>query len=468
MATTTSPSLALRRAKVEPQEKVSFLERPYFFVLFSLAHLLLGMALERSQAISTAHAVLTFLVGLYILFKRRTPQNIFYFAAYVIGAEVVWRATNARIFWETGKYLTIFVLLMMLLFYKRSTIPVPAVLFFMMLLISTPTILLTTSLTELRDYVSFYLSGPLLIAVSLIAFSNFSITDDQLTRLCRFMLVPLFALSGAVFMGVASAEGIQFINDSNSTFSAGFGPNQVSSMLGFGGILAFIIAVTVKMDKVQQILHFVGAFALMIQATLTFSRGGVFSALITAAITAVLLLRVKRAREVLFVVIAMAPIAAFSYVLPRLNEYTGGAFETRYTDTETSGREELVEGDMIAFQTYPLWGAGPGGSEQFHLLTFRKASRSHNEYTRILADHGVIGVAAMTLLAGIIVINFFSKRSPLQFGILVPFVVWGFLFLGVNGFRIGAPAFMIGLSALGTLVPPALRQDVEQTEEQLA
>jgi O-antigen ligase len=466
MATTTTPSLALRRSKAEPQPKVHFMEREYFFVVFSILHLPLGLLMEQSPLVSTIHAIATFLVGLYILAFRRRAVNIILFSAYVIGAEVVWRATQAGIFWETGKYLTAFMLISLLFIYKRSTIPVPALLFFMILLISTPTTLLTNSLADVKDYVSYYLSGPFLIAVALISFSNFPLKDIDLLKLCRFMLAPLFAMSGAIVTHMASIDSITFINDSNDLFSAGFGPNQVSAMLGFGAILAFIIAVNCKMARLQQIFHFVTALVMIIQAILTFSRGGVLMALVVTAIATLLLFRVKRTREVLIVFVAIAPIIAFSYILPRLNDYTQGAFEIRFTDTQSSGRENLIEGDMVAFQTYPLWGAGPGGSEIFHLVDFYKASRSHTEYSRLLAEHGVIGVAAMALLAGIVVVNFFSKRTPLQFAILVPFAVWGFMFLAVNGFRLGAPAYMIGLSALGTLVPPSMKQEVAQQEEQ--
>src|SRR5688572_22274505 len=111
MATTTSPSLAIKRSRFEPQPKISFMDRKYFFLLFSLAHLPLGIMMEQSRQFSTLHAALTFIVGLYILAKRRTAANVFYYTAYVVGIEVVWRANNAQIFWESGKYLTILMLL---------------------------------------------------------------------------------------------------------------------------------------------------------------------------------------------------------------------------------------------------------------------------------------------------------------------------------------------------------------------
>ncbi|MGQ9525959.1 MAG: hypothetical protein ACUVTZ_14135, partial [Armatimonadota bacterium] len=75
------------------------------WLLFAMAHVPLALAMREARYVATAHAVLTLLLGLvFTLSRRRTDLPPAFAAAYIVGAEVLWRATGARVFWEYGKY----------------------------------------------------------------------------------------------------------------------------------------------------------------------------------------------------------------------------------------------------------------------------------------------------------------------------------------------------------------------------
>src|SRR5690554_3000682 len=76
-----------------------------FLVLF-VGHIALGLAMDRSPYIATAHALAVLCIGFYLLFKDDTPARLITLVAYLVGAEVVWRMTDAGVFWEFGKYAT--------------------------------------------------------------------------------------------------------------------------------------------------------------------------------------------------------------------------------------------------------------------------------------------------------------------------------------------------------------------------
>src|SRR5204862_2659685 len=54
--------------------------------------------------VATAHALLTLGVAVIWALVDRRCAAVAYSGAYIMGAEVLWRLTSARVFWEFGKY----------------------------------------------------------------------------------------------------------------------------------------------------------------------------------------------------------------------------------------------------------------------------------------------------------------------------------------------------------------------------
>ncbi len=82
-------------------------------ILFLLAHMPLAFAMEMAWPLATVHALLVLLAGVRWAWLGRT-RHVLACMAYIAGAEVLWRMTEARVFWEYGKYALALVALMAL------------------------------------------------------------------------------------------------------------------------------------------------------------------------------------------------------------------------------------------------------------------------------------------------------------------------------------------------------------------
>ena len=173
------------------------------------------------------------------------------------------------------------------------------------------------------------------------------------------------------------------------------------------------------------------------QSALTFSRGGLYNTIAGLAVAFFYLMRESRSR-LQFIFIALFLFGFSAYVLlPKLNDFTGGAFSSRFESTDTSGREGFMEYQLAVFQNHILFGAGPGRG-------FWGAS--HTEYTRLLADHGLLGVLALLILLIMAALNLKRARSIMKKTVVSSVLVWSFVFMAHLGMRLAAPSFMIGLT----------------------
>lgn len=175
----------------------------------------------------------------------------------------------------------------------------------------------------------------------------------------------------------------------------------------------------------------------VIQCALTFSRGGLYNTGAGLAMAFFYLIRESRSR-LQFIFIALFLFGFSTYVLlPRLNTFTGGAFESRFENTDTTGREVMMELQLRTFAYHPLFGVGPGRGYY---------QASHTEYTRLISDHGTLGIVALLTLFLIVGVNI--KRAPtlMNKAIVASLLAWSFTFMAHVGMRLAAPSFMIGVT----------------------
>ena len=93
------------------------------------------------------------------------------------------------------------------------------------------------------------------------------------------------SIAGILLYVVLTASEIRFQNSSNFATSGGFGPNQVSTALGMGFVVAVLLLVSVKeLPAVVRATLLIITLWLFIQTILTFSRGGITVAMITLGI----------------------------------------------------------------------------------------------------------------------------------------------------------------------------------------
>jgi O-antigen ligase len=119
----------------------------------------------------------------------------------------------------------------------------------------------------------------------------------------------------------------------------------------------------------------------------------------------------------------------------------------RFTDTDPTGRDLLVEVDYQVFREHPIWGAGVGQSLYYHIPVFGYKKNTHTEYSRLLAEHGIFGIGVIALMFGVLLSHVLSRRSVFSKAISTGSIVWALLYFTHSATRLVAPSFTFGLAA---------------------
>jgi hypothetical protein len=250
-----------------------------------------------------------------------------------------------------------------------------------------------------------------------------------------------------VAIGLASVEQLE-ITASSRLSSAGYGPNQMSSMLGLGALVAILNAILFSYSrKIRWFMLLIGVW-LSVQSALTFSRGGFWNFLAALSIACFLLYRKKKYSKVIIIGGLAFFLAATFVIIPRLDEYTGGAFMKRFASFDTTGRKEISQADFKIFLQNPVFGAGPGQSVPLHRKILGAGKAAHTEYSRLLAEHGLFGVAAIGILLALSLQRFRYKAPAEYRALIMAFTVWALFFMLHAAMRLAAPSFLFALAAM--------------------
>jgi len=422
-------------------------------------HALLGVFISNSPLLATAHAGLVTVAGLWWALSSVNLERVACLAAYITGAETLWRMTRAEIPWEFSKYAITGVLILGLLRAGRLKAPAPPLLYFMLLLPSVILPMANVNETELRNELSFNLSGPLALAASVWFFSHVKLTPAQLPRVFLAAICPVISTGAIALYKIVTAKGIVFTHGSNAALSGGFGPAQVSAALGLGALMSFLWAMDKTVSRQMRLFLLAVTLYLLGQSALTFSRGGLYMACGGALLATLFLIKDRKTRMRLFIITVLLAVAVNFVVLPRLDEFTGGKLAKRLQDTSLTGRDSIAIGDLRVFADHPLFGVGPGQTQYFRDqgAGYSKA-HAHSEFSRLLSEHGVFGLAAILILFAISVQHFIGARSPQGQALVVSMIAWSFLFMLSLAMRLAAPSFVFGLSA-ATILPEEAPED---------
>jgi hypothetical protein len=367
-------------------------------------------------------------------------------AAYVAASEVLWRASEASFFYEGGKYAIATIFLCSMVRLRLRRINRPAMIYFLVLLPSIILTVLAVDLRSARGLISFNLSGPLALAVSVLYLSQIRLTPQELVRVLGIMLGPLLGLAVVCSSATFGAEEIQFTAESNMQTSAGAGPNQVSSVLGWGIICAFLWAAFQRRSLRSIALAATVMLVCAVQAALTFSRSGIYQAGICIMIAMCFLIRDPRTLVKMGVFAVLAVLLSWCVVYPALDSFTGGKLSERYAKKGFSNRESIAQQDMILFIEHPLLGVGPGMGKTWRGKRFGGGNAAHTEFTRLFSEHGVSGVVALFALVGM-GLNTLRTGGPAPAKALrSTALAYSFTFMAVAAMRVAMPGFLFGLA----------------------
>ncbi len=349
--------------------------------------------------------------------------------------------------WELGKYSTIAIFALAMLRARTSRIPTLAFFYFLFLLPSILQLLPITDLREAADRLSFNLSGPLALMVCAWLFSNLTITPSRLRKLLVMLIAPATAIATLLLRNILSSPNLIWGTLSSFAASAGYGPNQVASAMGLALLAVWLLLLFGNLRRVPIIgLMGLGIWFLA-QALLTFSRGGIFSALAAAAASVAHALLAPRLRGRALALLAVGALVLVMILIPRLETLTADALGVRFTDTSLSGRWELGLAELQAFREHPVLGVGPGGAEPYRAAAVGRTVASHTEFTRLLAEHGLLGGVAAILIIGMAWHNYRRAGSGLiTRGVVATVLVWALTFLAHSATRLVAPSLLLGLS----------------------
>lgn len=390
--------------------------------------------------------------------KKVRLERVVLAVGYLVGVEILWRMAQMPIFWEFGKYSSAAIMITALLRRGYKQIPTLPLIYFAALLPGALLALIQFDLVSAKDTLSFNLSGPFLLFVSCWFFSRIKVNPDELKQVFASFFIPLLSVAFATLFFTVALNDIQFTDESNFATSGGFGPNQVSAMLGLGVFLTTFSLLALKNDRKYKILFAILALFFATQSVMTFSRGGIYNA--SGALILVALFEfgdpLKAARRV---IPAIALIAIFFvFIFPVLNDFTGGGLQERFQDTQSTHRVEIIESDLDLFLAHPILGVGVGSAyaERSEFLGFKAAS--HTEFSRLLSEHGAFGILALVLLLTMVIVNLKRSRSRLGRALILGAAAWATLFMLNTGMRLAAPSAIFGLTFIGIASPRRRKQ----------
>jgi hypothetical protein len=433
---------------------LTFIKHNKLIAIF--VHILIGY-LATFGFFPTPYAYLVILISLgAVIFSTNKNEEAFLMAAYVVGVEVFLRMTKGAPLFETGKYSVMVILILGMILGPTRQKPTLAYVVYLLLLALGIALTQVPEGESLRKSIAFNLSGPVMLGVCAIYFYKRSVSMEQVYDSMFMGLLPIFSMITYMYFRTPDLKEIAFGGVSLGETSGGFGPNQVATIVGFGiYVIGFFILTKKKLSGFLIIdALFLAYFTY--RGLLTFSRGGIITGGIAFVIMAFLFVSFKRDFAKLFQYIVVAGIFLLGVWL-YTSDITGGMIYNRYTgrnasgikkEDATAGRLKIVTTQLESFQNAPLLGIGVGnGKYKRELESNKVTAASHNEVTRLIEEHGLIGLI-MILMLIIIPVNHFFKVNRFQRFIVVPFLVFWFLTVNHSAMRIAFPGFVYALSLL--------------------
>ncbi|WP_293015442.1 O-antigen ligase family protein [Mongoliibacter sp.] len=427
-------------------------------------HVVLGLA----SAFSPLPVIIWFyLVAissiLWVLQSTRSPAPLILYTVYLTSFELLARMASSSPFipYELGKYLLFLLLVFgIFTFQKKSWIG------FVMLFLLIPALIIDESgRVEWLDLV-FNVLGPINVALAVWFFYQKRVSVKVLGYSLLLAVLPLVSVLSFTIYRVPDFDDVDFELGANTLASAGFGSNQVSTALGLGAFLAFVIWLNKWRLSGIRWLDALIFLAFCVQGLLTFSRGGMFGTVVGVVVvlfflsksTGIQIRKYNLPKIGKFVIPAILLIVVSFYVA---NELTRGMLLLRYQgetagtlagakekdlNTYTTGRLDIFTGDLEIWENHILLGVGAGASR--YLRNTMEEVAAHIELSRLLAEHGLLGLMYFILLCYVGFINYRKHKNPMIRGLLLAFFLVGIYTSFHAAMRTFISPLMIGLSLL--------------------
>ena len=425
-----------------------------YLILFHVVIGALGFLLPFTAKI---YGYSIFIFGVYYIIKKQNRNNeALIAAAYVVGSEVFLRMTGGNPLYEISKYgVMVFILIGMYYSgFSKGAVP-----YWIFLLLLVPSVVISVFVlnfdTDIRKAIAFNISGPVCLGLASLYTFRRKIALEEINRILLSMGLPIITCMVYLTFYTPNVQEVITGTESNFQTSGGYGPNQVATILGLGMFIFFSRVILDSKSKFQIIINLIIALNITYRGMLTFSRGGMITGFLMIVLLVVFLYfksnfggRVKLNYIIVLVVFAL--MATWTYT----SFQTGGLINKRYSNQDAAGRvkqsqftgrEDVAQNEINTFLKNPIFGVGVGKGAEVREDETGIQVLSHDEITRMLAEHGSLGIVALLILFFTPLVLYLENKFNM---FLLCFVAFWFLTINHAAMRTAAPAFVYSLSLL--------------------
>ena len=430
-------------------------EKKYFYLI--LLHLVLGAFFYFNIFTAKLYGFAIIIGGLFYIINAKNKNNeVLYATAYMVGSEIVLRMTNGYPVYEFSKFGVIFFILVGVYFSGVSRNAIP---YWIFLLLLIPSVIITANelnyTVSLRKEISFNVSGPACLGICSIYTYNRRVTLEQINNILLCIGLPVVSCIVYLVLFTPNIRDVITGTDSNALASGGFGPNQVSTILGLGMFVfvsrLFLLSKTTFLFVINLLLTLIITY----RGFITFSRGGMITGFVMIFILIfVSYFFVSKAKKIKMILMVSLIMIAFSLAWSYSSEQTNGMINKRYANQDSagrvrednlSGRAELAADEVETFLKNPILGVGVGRNMELRYARTGELLVSHNEITRMIAEHGSLGILGLIILFLTPLILYIDNKHNIY---LLCFLAFWLLTINHAAMRLAAPAFMYSLSLL--------------------
>ncbi len=383
-------------------------------------------------------------------------REIMIACAYVAGSEVFFRMTKAYFFYETGKYLVIFFIIVGLYYngFKRKAYPYALFLLFLVpgILVSYENISYDANF---RTMVMFNLSGPICLSIVAIYTYGKSLNYKDFLKILNFVVYPIISMTVYIILYNPDLRDVITNTAASAAASGGYGPNQVATAFGLGIFILFSRLFIPYKNKLVYFLMIIILSFMTLRGILTFSRGGILTGAIISACFVFfyfIFSNLKSKAKSIFKLGGVLGVVILIWIMSLAQ--TGGLIENRYTNKDslgrekgdiTTGRADIINTELNSFLESPFLGVGVGSMKGIRLQETGIKAATHNEVSRMLSEHGMFGIFALMIL---IIVPIYNNPIGIKNIYFYSLLLFWFLTINHSAMRIAAPAFIYGLSLI--------------------
>ena len=444
---------------------INFFINKYNIILAIAFHVLLGFLCT----LSPLFLILWFYFFLVVEFLNLNKQKFYNkdlplirLIVYTVSFELLARMslTSPYIPYELSKYL-MFVFFIYGIIRRNNSYKFGIV--YVLLLFPSIFIDISNSVEGYEPY-SFNLLGPINVGLAIMYFGKQKILEEDYKDLFFLLLLPTISVLSFTYIKTPDFKTFEFNLAANFATSGGFGSNQVSTILGLGMLISFIILLNSWVNKKLSYLFLILFFAFAFQGLITFSRGGMIGGAISmliilftinsASVSTINLKSISFSKIFVLILIVLLSFMIADGVSGGLltkryqgeTEGTLSGYKEQNINNITTNRYDIFVGDLLLWKEYPLFGVGIGASKS--LRTLVNDVVAHVELSRLLAEHGLFGFFYFVLLL-IIPLKLILRNNNKSFKYIMFSVFVLAIFTTFHaGMRTFVTPILIGLSVI--------------------